>query len=171
MKWDAEAQSNSYLRHLAANADHYQQVIGRMLDQYQVQPVGNGYIDLILPVDRALRFIAELSRNDLCVESISWWCLCTDESRVRYGCPHGYGGPLNRDGAGWFSECTHFPDFEIREYGVRFDLDLDPRELAQCCAEVITHYLEQIFPTEEFYSPCLHPGLWLYVPSWWGRLR
>jgi hypothetical protein len=107
-----------YMQQFLANDQACQNAIEHLLEVYRVQPVGNGYIDLILSCDRAILLIEELAKLPVAVTNLTWWCSCTTESKVQFGCPHGMGGPLNRFGEGWFSECVHFPFFEVENYGI-----------------------------------------------------
>lgn len=107
-----------YMQQLLANDQVYQDEIEHLLEVYRVQPVGNGYIDLILPCDRAILLIEELAKLPVAVTNLTWWCCCTPESKVQFGCHHGMGGPMNEFGEGWFSECVGFPFFEVEKYGL-----------------------------------------------------
>ncbi len=160
-----------YLQQLLAAPDYFQDAIKQLLDQYHVVPVGNGYIDLIVPITAAVPLIAQLALLPVAVEYVAWWCHCTPQSIARLGCPHGMGGPSDPRGPGWFSECVGYPGVEVADYGVMLEYDsAAPAEVARACHDVITDYLIHRFPVEPFYSPCLTPGLWLYVPENWQRL-
>ena len=109
------------------------------------------------------------------VESAAWWCWVghTDAAAGdSTGCPHGQGGPANRFGPGWFSECGHYPDWSAAATGVDLmDPAAEPRHLARRCNRALREYLERILPHEPFYTPCLRPLLWLHVPDEWERVR
>jgi hypothetical protein len=153
-----------YMRQLLANWNQYQDAIECLLEQFNVQPVGNGYIDLILPRKHAPKLIGELSRLPVVVEGLAWWCHCTPDSMARLGCPHGMGGPVNEFGEGWFSEYCAYLD--VTEQGIDLgDRFMDPRSLANECGRVVCDYIENRLPLENFYSECIHPALWLQVPN------
>jgi len=157
-----------YLRRLNDQREHIQACLESLLETYRVQPVGNGFIDLILPRDTAVRLISDLERMSVAIERVTWWCHSTPESRLVLGCHHGLGGPRNRNGEGWFSECVYYPDFYLPEHGVDLDAaNVDPAELSERCGHLTRHYLQHVLSSEWFYRPCLHPGLWLYVPDDW----
>ena len=159
-----------YLQNLQNNPEQFQVAIEGLLKKYQVQPVGNGYIDLILDNDNSLRLIDELTKLYVALEELTWWCHYTPETKLKYGCPHGMGGPTNRFGDGMFSECVQYPDFVVKglpnlidEYSVK------PKIFAAECNKMIINYIKNILPLEKFYSPCLYVGLWIYVPNEWKR--
>ncbi len=159
-----------YMQQLLENDMQHQTAIEQLLLKYKVQPVGVGYIDLILPKGDALALIKELAQLPVAVESLSWWCLCTQQSKATLGCPHGMGGPPNLFGEGWFSECVQYPIISVSDQGVDLDsISVEPGQLANECGQVLCNYIENVLPVEGFYSECLHPGLWLYVPQTWKR--
>ena len=161
---------SQYLQNLQDNSEHFQFSIEGLLEKYQVQPVGNGFVDLITEKEKSLNLIDEFSSLSVAVSSISWWCLCTDETKSKYGCPHGMGGPLNRYGEGMFSECVQYPIFDVSEVLSQIHKNsMTPEPFSIKCNEAVANYIIKIFPTESFYSPCLYPGLWLQVPENWRR--
>src|SRR4026207_185373 len=103
---------STYIQNLQNNPDRFQSAIETLLEKYQVQPVGNGYIDLILKKENSLNLIRELTNLPVAVCSLSWWCHFTLETESQLGCPHGYGGPQDKYGEGMFSECNQYPDFD-----------------------------------------------------------
>jgi hypothetical protein len=158
------------MQQLLTNQDRFQDSIEQLLSRYRVLPVGDGYIDLILPRGQSIMLIRELAQLSVAVESLSLWCLCTPASEAKLGCPHGMGGPINRFGDGWFSECVHYPSFEVELHGVERDnASLEPQSLAIQCSKIICDFIENQLPKEEYFSECLHPGLWLLVPNDWQR--
>ena len=109
-------------------------------------------------------------RLPVAVESLSWWCWCTPESQANLGCPHGMGGPTNLFGEGWFSECVQYPIISVSDRVIDLNAhSSEPNQLANECSQLLCHYIENELPLESFYSECLHPGLWLYVPETWRR--
>ncbi len=159
-----------YLQNLHNSQDQLQKTIDDLLCQYDVQPVGNGYIDLILDCGRSLQLMDEFSKKAVAVERVSWWCHTTPESALKYGCPHGLGGPLNKFGEGHFSECPQYPEFVVAEHQSPVnEYSLDPLIYAEKCNALVANYINNVLPNESFYSPCLYPGLWLNVPFNWKR--
>jgi hypothetical protein len=80
------------------------------------------------------------------------------------------GGPKNRFGEGYFSECVHYPDFDLAKQGLNFDDPaLEPIELVNACNQILMKYIENNMHLEDFYSSCLHLGFWLHVPDDWKR--
>jgi hypothetical protein len=159
-----------YMQNLHDNHEQFQVVIDDLLQKYKVQPAGDGYIDLILDCKSSLQLIDELAKQAIAIETLTWWCNCTPESELKFGCPHGMGGPTNKFGDGWFSECDHYPDFVVAEQQSSLDeASMEPDIFADECAKLVINYIEKKLPDERFYSPCLHPGLWIYIPDYWQR--
>lgn len=155
-----------YLQHLVETRGQSQPVLDEVLRNYQA--MASNYGEVIVAQGEALALIEALARLPVAVMGMDWWCHVTEESKATQGCPHGYGGPINRLGEGWFSECVHYPPFEVEEHGIALDdPDLEPHELAERCREVALHYLTHTLPTEPFFRPCLTPSLELLVPWDW----
>src|SRR6478672_9085536 len=72
-----------------------QDEIDNILRQFDVRPVGSGYIDVIAPLDKAQRLLDELSRLGIAVRVVTLWCEASEGNKQRYGCPHGMGGPVH----------------------------------------------------------------------------
>ena len=159
-----------YLIHLQRDSERFQSAIEALLEKHQVQPVGNGYIDLILKKENSLDLIHELTTLSVAVYSVSWWCHFTNETASSTGCPHGYGGPPDQYREGWFSECDQYPAFDVLELPESVaENAMSPKVFAETCNTLMIKYIQHILPTEHFYSPCLYPGLWLRVPDEWKR--
>ena len=159
-----------YIQNLESNREQFRAVIDDLLKEFKVQPVGDGYIDLIVGRDRSLQLIDELAKQAIAIQSLTWWCLCTPESKIQLGCPHGMGGPINEFGEGWFSECIGIPDFVVAEQRSSIDeVTMGPGIFASECSILVAGYINNVLPNEGFYSPCLHLGLWLHVPDDWRR--
>jgi hypothetical protein len=136
-----------------------------LLSKYKVQPVGNGYIDMITSNEQVVNFVNELTTNHLIVEGVTWWCHCTEKSKEKLGCPHGMGGPISDNYDGWFSE-TQIPMFltlnDIENITLKRTVD-DIKPIN----DVLIKYIKEEFPKSDFYIECLVPALWLLVPDDW----
>ena len=158
------------LQEMLVKADFFQAAIERLLEKYQIQPIGNGYIDLILDQEKAIQLIGELTGLPVAVERVTWWCHTTPETRLKYGCPHGYGGPQSKFGEGMYSECTQYPDYIVEEHlNLPDEFSVQPKNFSQEINNQVINYLKNDLPFEKFYSPCLCVGLWLLVPTAWKR--
>jgi len=159
-----------YMQNLQADPKQFQSMIEKLLEKYRVQPVGNGFIDLIIDCAGSLQLIDEFAGQAVAVERVTWWCHCTPQSKLAWGCPHGMGGPTNEFGEGYFAECTGYPDFVLAKQPDRPDeLTLHPAAFAGQSAQLTKNYIQNVLPQAAFYTPCLHPGLWLQVPADWKR--
>ncbi|TVY08346.1 hypothetical protein [Paenibacillus cremeus] len=91
-----------YFEYLEANKKNLVEQLERILTLYQVQPVGNGYIDCIVMRDNLKQFIQEITALGVLISDVSWWCYV--EPLNSTGCPHGMGGPKSDYYDGWFSK-------------------------------------------------------------------
>jgi hypothetical protein len=71
-----------------------------ILELHKAQPVGHGYIDIIVSRENYGLFISDLIKNGFIIESISWWEWCQDGKECNYG----LGGPQSIYYDGWFAE-------------------------------------------------------------------
>ena len=91
-------------RYISSLNKQKQGQINQLIADYGVYS-GTRYSDIIIPRDRFVEFINSLTNIGIAINSVGWWCNATDENKTKYGCPHGYGGPMTK--FGWFSEMCH----------------------------------------------------------------
>jgi hypothetical protein len=157
----------SYLDDLKINSTLIQKELEFLLSEYKVQPVGNGYIDMITANELVVDFINELTNKDLVIEGVTWWCHCTEKSKEVLACPHGMGGPISAYYDGWFSE-TEIPMFlpfnELENITLKRTVgDIKPIN------DLVIKYIKEEFPKSDDYIECLVPAIWLLVPDDWER--
>jgi hypothetical protein len=138
-------------------------VLDKMLVQYKAQPVGSGYIDIIVHRQNYKEFLKELLQNAFIIENISWWEYCNNEEESEYGS----GGPRSIYYPGWFSELSIEQD----------DLFITLEQINEQFEEVLTSIINIIenkrivFPDKEIISfrssAWLTTGFWLKVPDEW----
>lgn len=161
---------SDYLAAVDAQKSDLQPQINHLLEKYQAQPVGNGYIDVIIDRANVFAFLDELTTLGIAVDAVTWWCHYTPLSKETLGCPHGMGGPINKFGEGRFSECEHYPVFDVQAQGVNFkSTGVNAHVLSQQANQLVHNYLTTEWQHEPFYSDCLRPGLWLHLPLDWVR--
>ena len=114
------------------------ELIDDILKRLHIQPVGNGYIDLICPVENISEFIDCMEQLCITIKGFTWWCHVHGGHEA---C--GLGGPRSRYSDGWFSE---IPMDDI----IRFDSN-----------EELKHYLLEIYPNSPQYKECYVPAFWL----------
>jgi hypothetical protein len=72
-----------------------------ILVSHKAQPVGNGYIDIIVKKENAHQLVESLISNGYQIDRITWWeYIDSVPKSSRYG----MGGPLSIYYEGWFSE-------------------------------------------------------------------
>ena len=77
--------------------------LDRIIKEFKGQPVGDGYIDIIVLRQYYKPFAEVLINNGFLIEAISWW-----EYIDSVDTPHAYGmgGPRSKYYPGWFSEVS-----------------------------------------------------------------
>ena len=151
--------------------------LDKLIDKYAVYSSDTAYDDIIVPRNNISDFIDGLTKIGIAINSLDWWCNATEENKNKYGCPHGYGGPMTK--AGWFSEMSHdFDEICALEQDLFLSLDTDFKvETVKAINDkAIQHiqnkrtitYADGTFLTYQN-NPCLTPGLDLYVPNDWKK--
>lgn len=133
--------------------------LDKILEKHKAQPVGHGYIDIIVSRANYKDFISDLVTNGFKIASISWWEWCTDKNESDYG----LGGPESIYFKGWFSEIPSDID------------DLSPltnTTTENTISEIIrTIEAKTISFSDETVafnkSTWLTPAIWLDVPDDW----
>ena len=158
--------ANPYWTRLTQSSSVVKGQVDRVLELFGAQPVGSGYIDIIVSPSKSEQFLAELTRLGIAAHTVTLWCEASEINKQRYGCPHGMGGPT-RDGV-WFSEMCEPDPFNAKDHGIDIDQsELDPFALAHECNSLTLAYVSTGIKDRPEYSPCLAPGFWLAVPKDW----
>lgn len=113
--------------------------IKTIFEKLKIQPVGNGLIDLICPIENADLFITEMDKSGIIIKGFTWWCHVTGDHK-----PCGMGGPKNKFGEGWFSEVL--PMGEV----ITFENNEEYR-----------NFFLYEWKKSSNYKPCFCPGFWL----------
>jgi hypothetical protein len=133
--------------------------LDEIIENHKAQPVGHGYIDIIVSRDNYKDFVSDLVYNGFTVESISWWEWCPGGEENKYG----LGGPESNFYKGWFSELS----IDVDDLKLSADLDKDG-----LTKEIINRVeAKQISFPDETVTFKLHkwltPAFWLKVPDDW----
>lgn len=133
--------------------------LDEIIENHKAQPVGHGYIDIIVSRDNYKDFVTELVNNNFAIENISWWEWCPDGDENKYG----LGGPKSKFYKGWFSELS----IDLDDIKLFSDLDKD---------EIVKEIIDKVeskkisFPDETVIfkiNKWLTPAFWLNVPDDW----
>lgn len=108
------------------------------LSELKIQPVGDGLIDLICPVENIETFIDLCDDAEIQIEGFSWWCHVTEGHE-----PCGMGGPKSVYFDGWFSE-IQMDDI------IRLADNISYRE-----------YFKSVWPKQNNYHKCWWPEFWI----------
>ena len=123
---------------IEASLEDLTSFVKRLCERLKIQPVGEGFTDMICPPEHVAEFISACTENDVQIEGFTWWCHVS-EGHV----PCGMGGPKSQYYDGWFSEIQmdemiSFPSNEGYE-----------------------KYLIQDWKKSEDYKECYWPGFWV----------
>jgi len=84
--------------------DGSKEILDDLLDKYKAQPVGSGYIDIIVSRENYQAFAKAILESGFVIEAISWWEYLEDMDQPN---TYGMGGPASKFYDGWFAEtCT-----------------------------------------------------------------
>jgi hypothetical protein len=134
-------------------------ILDNLLEKHKAQPVGHGYIDIVVSRDNYKEFIFDLVIEGFKIDSISWWERCEGKKNNKYG----LGGPKSIFYKGWFSEIP----VDIDDFIFPTDETID---------NIIGEILNKIVTKEIFFSNetvtfiksnWLTPAIWLDVPDEW----
>lgn len=133
--------------------------LDEIIEKYKVQPVGHGYIDMIVFRDNYKSFVADLIKNNYKIESIAWWEWCSEGKKSEFG----LGGPKSYYYDGWFSELSIGID----------NIELNEGITGEKLIEELTSRIETktiFFPNETVtfkQNSWLTPAIWVNVPDDW----
>lgn len=157
-----------YLDEVRAGGPKLVAKIEGLLENFRTTPVGDGFIDIITPTDNIDSFIGSMSDLGIAINIVTLWCDCTPGNELKYGCPHGYGGPSYE--SGYYSEiCEHDPFDAAKSIPELITDEAVPADLINKYNTAIREYVETGIQGRPEYSPCLVPGFWLVVPKDWKR--
>jgi hypothetical protein len=130
--------------------------LDELLEEYKAQPVGNGYIDIIVSRANYRPFSKALIENGFTIEAISWWeYLENTDSPNSYG----MGGPRSKFYPGWFAETCADTD----------DVPHSSNTLATVI-EIVEGKVLGVFDGEQVSfkkTKSLTPAFWLKVDESW----
>ena len=128
--------------------------LDNILTRYKAQPVGNGYIDIIVKRESVRQLTEELILGNVQINRITWWEYVEPNTKSK---GYGMGGPPSRYYDGWFSELC-FADDEINTTVVEDIMKvIENKEIVFGDGRKINYKQEE----------CLTPALWLNVPNEW----
>ena len=136
--------------------------LDRILENHKAQPVGSGYIDIIVKRDNYQLFIQDLIESGFEIKSVSWWEWCEGENECNYG----LGGPKSNFYDGWFAEIPVDVD----------DVQLSKLKEAESIDELVKLIEDKsiVFSDETIQfknSDWLIPAICLNVPDEWKNKK
>jgi hypothetical protein len=133
--------------------------LDNILEKHKAQPVGHGYIDIIVSRDNYKDFISDLVTTGYKIVSVSWWEWCEDKKENKYG----LGGSESVFYKGWFSEIpVNVDDFS-------FSADMTKENIINDVLNKIeSKSLSFSDETVRFKdNNWLTPAIWVDVPDDW----
>jgi len=133
--------------------------LDKILLKTQAQPVGDGYIDIIINPENTYEFISEIKNEGFIIEGVSWWEYCLESiSESKFG----LGGQKSLYYDGYFAE------IQINDiYHFNKDLGIDSIEKCLGNKTIINNEHEVLNYTQDR----LWPGFWIQTPADWKNDR
>jgi sulfur carrier protein ThiS len=129
-----------------------QKKLNEIILKCKAQPVGNGYIDIIVSRIYYKQFITEIIESGFIIEAISWWEFSDTINKSKYG----MGGPKSRYYDGWFSEIPVSLD----------EITIQENEKIQAVIEnKKIQFQNETIAFDKNRS--IVPGFWIQVPDEW----
>ncbi len=139
------------------------ELLDKLLQDYKAQPVGNGYIDIIVMRDNYNSLAEKLLSSGFEISAISWWEYLDDVNKPN---TYGMGGPISKYYSGWFSEtCTDLDELS--------NLNDPNKKLEKLIKTIENKVLGKYGKTIVSYknSPSLTPAFWLEVDKEWTNVQ
>lgn len=133
--------------------------LDNLLEIHKAQPVGHGYIDIIVSRDNYKEFVSDLVINGFVIQSISWWELCAYKSESEYG----FGGPESIFHNGWFSEIP--ANIDDLNFSANVTTEYIIGEIINKIESKTIVFSDEIATFSQ--SKWMTPAIWLDVPDDW----
>lgn len=134
-------------------------ILDNILEKHKAQPVGHGYIDIIISRDNYEDFILDLVTNGYKIDRVSWWEWCEGKKGNKYG----LGGPKSVFYKGWFSEIP----VDVDEFS--FSAETSKESIIKVILASIETKIISFSDETVTFKECnwLTPSIWLNVPDDW----
>ncbi len=135
-----------------------------ILEKYKAEPVGWGYIDIIVMRDNVKNFVREVITQDIHIDGISWWAYYP---RLDIKLGVGMGGPISKFYSGWFSEIGIHATFDERQKFLLTKQE-EEKDIMNIVENKIIKMGNKKFSYKE--HEFLTPAFWLDVPDDWRNI-
>lgn len=130
-------------------------LLDKILIAHKAQPVGSGYIDIIISRLNYQIFIKEILDNGFKINRISWWEYIPD---INISGTYGTGGPMSKFYDGKFAEAPYQID-TIEKSHTHSDI------MNVIENKILCKYHDKTISFQE--TPSLTPAIWLDVDKKW----
>ena len=139
-----------------------QEHLDNILIENKAQPVGSGYIDIIVNRENYSNLVRDLIENEFEISTISWWEWCEKDDECNYG----LGGPKSDYYDGWFAEIpSNVDDLKLGDLNHQESIE---KVIKLIESKTIDFSDEKVnFKTSNWMTP----GLWLNVPNKWKNKK
>ncbi|MBL7837147.1 MAG: hypothetical protein JNM67_06500 [Bacteroidetes bacterium] len=133
--------------------------LDNILEKHKAQPVGHGYIDIIISRDNYKDFISDLVASGYKIDCVSWWEWFEDRKENEFG----LGGPKSIFYKGWFSEIP----VDVDNFNFSADMTKE-NTIQENLTKIETKTISFSGKTVTFIaSNLLITAIWLDVPDNW----
>jgi len=136
--------------------------LDKLLIEYKAQPVGNGYIDIIVMRENIDDFVNAILEQKINITAISWWDYCSDNTQKS---ELGMGGPRSDFYPGWFSEITS--EFDKLEYQTSSE-NYKAIDILKIIENKVITLQANKYSFKD--TKTITPGFWLDVPNDWCNI-
>jgi hypothetical protein len=134
-----------------------------IIDLHKAQPVGDGYIDIIVLRENCGLFVFDLIKNDFKITNVSWWEWVSNGKECNYG----LGGPQSKYFNGWFAELPI--DIDDIQYDTGSTNENTVKNINNLIATKTIIYPDEILLYNQ--NTWLTPAFWIDVPNDWKNRR
>lgn len=141
-----------------------QNALDQALLDYKAQPVGDGYIDIIVQNDNARHFVSKITELGILIGSIAVWDYVDDNYKRPF---YGLGGPKSIFYTGRFSEANYHIEQKASVIKSLSNTEFDHGHMVEIIQQSNCILLSNFEEFIQNSKGLLFPGFWLVVDNDW----
>jgi hypothetical protein len=141
-----------------------QNALDQALLDYKAQPVGDGYIDIIVQNDNARHFASKITELGILIGSIAVWEYIDDICKSPF---YGLGGPKSIFYTGRFSEANYHIEQKASVIKSLSNTEFDHEHISEIITQANCILLSNFEEFIQISKGLLLPGFWLVVDDGW----